>query len=409
MSGYRQAEQDLLFGVLDALPCPAALLNREGQSAYINERGETCGLDKCDMAALPAVKACLRGEERPPGWVSLIESETGAPTGLTGLAEIYPVRVGDTKLGALFMLRPDVARSDGYDALPYESAVMGQFRERLSRLSLMGVPALFLGEEGSGRAAFARALHEMGPRPQDPFVLVSCRGDGEQALDDALFGDITHPGALRGFSGTVCLERLDALSPALQSKLLALLQNRSFPDGIPLLVRLSALGPPDLESMTADGRFDAGLYARLALMPLRLPALRERGEDILPLARHFLQQYAPLADTQINGFSREAEQLLLSYSWPGNVKALDDAVLTAVGQCTGHFIEPEHLPIERDTALSDLHKLRQGFSRQRIEEALALHGHTVDGKRRAAKELGIGLSTLYRLMSDKNQKIGGRI
>jgi len=404
MQDYHQAEQDLLFGVLDALPCAAALLSREGQPAYVNPKGDACGLSSFDTGALPLVREALRGKTPPAGWVTLrarSDAAFGAASdSLSGLAEAYPVRVDERLMGALFMLRPDVTYTEDFDALPYVSEAMEELRTRLTRLSAIGVPALFLGEEGVGRAAFARALHDMS-RPGEPFCEVSCRVEDEDALDRELFGDIPHPGALRALSGTVFLTGVDALSPHLQRCLLALLQNKMFSDGMPFLARLSASGPPRLETMVQTGQFDAGLYARLSVMPVQIAPLRERSEDILPLARYFLRRYSALFGDPVTEFSPDACRTLQNYAWPGNIKELEDVVLEALLHGAGGEIKSQHLPIPADGVKADLHRQRQGFTRKRIEEALALHGRTVEGKRRAAKELGIGLSTLYRLIGDK--------
>ncbi len=412
MDAYHQAEQNLLFGVLDALPCPAALLNRRGEVAYVNPRGAACrpDLSRCRFSALSAVQAGLRGETPPAGVVSLEadpeehpdggDAPAGSPEGaLSGLLEVYPVQVDGLVLGALLMLRPDVVRSDDYDTLPYASAVMVTLRERLARLSVMGIPSLFLGEEGTGRAAFAHALHNMGSLAKQPFTPVLCRTGDTLSLEQALFGDIVRPGALRKLSGTAFLDNVDGLPPGMQQRLSELMKRRAFPDGMPLLVRVSASGPPDLEDIARQGGFDSGLYARLSVMPVRIPPLRERPEDILPLAEHFLRQYSALAGAAAASFSEEARHMLVSHTWPGNLRALEDAVMWAVGSCHDGVIQPTHLPFSSDTMPIHLQEMRSGFVKQRIEESLSVHGHTVEGKRRAAKELGIGLSTLYRLIS----------
>ncbi|MCL2747410.1 MAG: sigma 54-interacting transcriptional regulator [Oscillospiraceae bacterium] len=404
MEDYHQAEQDLLFGVLDALPCPAALLNREGQPAYMNPKGELCKLPSYEVSAVAQVRDCLRDGAPHAGWAelrALPDPGQDAPADrLSGFAEAYPVRVDGHLLGVLLLLRPEVGSSEGYDSLPYVSEAILSLRAKLSRLSAIGVPALFLGEPGTGRASFARMLHEIS-LPGDPFSPVACRTKEQSELERELFGDIPHPGVLRALKGTVFLSGIEELPLPFQRRLLALLQSRIFPDGMPFLVRLSASGPPDLENMAASGRFDPGLYARLSVMPARIPPLRDRPEDILPAARCFLTRYATLSDAPSADFSKESCRILMSHTWPGNVKELEDAVVSALSQCTGDVILPEHLPVGTAGAKLDLHEQRQGFTRRRIEEALALHGNTVEGKRIAAKELGIGLSTLYRLLGEK--------
>ena len=403
MEDYHRIEQDLFFGVLDALPCPVALLNKEGQAAYINNKASVLHLETFDLGAIAQVRDCLRESAPCSGWVEL---RAAAPGGsavaerVSGFAEAYPVRVDDELLGALFMLRPSVGISESYDSLPYASAVMMSLRSRLTRLCAIGVPALFLGEKGVGRADFARLLHDMS-KPGEPFVRVSCRVSDTDILEQELFGDIPRPGALRALQGTVFLSDADTLPLSFQRRLLTLLHSRAFPDGMPFLARLSASGPPDLKESAETGEFDAALYARLAVMPVTIPPLRERPEDIIPLARCFLSRYAALTDAPARNYTDKALETLLTYSWPGNVKELEDAVVAALSRCLEGEIKPQHLAIEGGGKRQDLHEQRQGFTKRRIEEALSLYGHTVEGKRRAAKELGIGLSTLYRLMGEK--------
>ncbi len=417
MESYHQAEQNLLFGILDALPCPAALLNRTGETAYVNPKGESCvpSLDRCAFSSLASVQACLRGESPPASWITIpanasedaedSEGEDAVPPlrSLSGLLEVYPIKVDDILLGVLLMLRPEVKRSDDYDMLPYVSTAMEPLRERMTRLSFMGVPALFLGENGTGRAAFARALHNMGPLADAPFTMVPCRMDDPNALDQLLFGEIAHPGALRQLSGAVFLHNVDSLPLPLQHRLATLMQSREFPDGMPLLARISASGPPDMSSLVELGQFDATLYARLSVMPIRIPPLRERTEDILPLAEHFLRRFAAMAGHPDLKFTGEAKHALLHYDWPGNIRELEDAILSAVGRCQEDAVDAKHLPFSANDSTLGLHQMRVGFVQRRIDDALAVHGYTVEGKRRAASELGIGLSTLYRLMNKSHQ------
>lgn len=390
MEDYREAEQNLLMGVLDALPYPLALLNREGAPAYVNPRGEACrpSLYECGLEELPIVRGCLAGESVTGGWVTL----PGGGVSLSGLAEVYAVRAGETTVGALFLLRPDIPRAGRYDSLPYVSEAMAECRRRLERLHLLGVPALLLGEEGTGRASFARALHTMQNARDVPFTEIDCR---RPEIERILFGEA---GALRVMSaGSLFLHCVEGLPLPVQRRLADVIKNRSLEDGALVGVRFMASGPSDLASWTGD-RFDRGLYARIAVMPLCLPALRDRPEDILPLAGWFLknaaQNYAA-----IPALSEGAQRALLSFPWPGNLRQLEETVVTAMENCGGGVIEARHLPIELVSGSESLQHMRLDFNRRRIEAALAVYGHTVEGKRMAARELGIGLSTLYRLLA----------
>ncbi|MDR2670335.1 MAG: sigma 54-interacting transcriptional regulator [Oscillospiraceae bacterium] len=395
---YREAEQTLLFGVLDAIPCPVALLNREGEAAYVNPMGEACepSLYECDIASLPIVQKCLGGTAAVGGWVTFT-TEEGT---LTGQAEVYIVRSETVTMGALFLLRPDIPRLGRYDVLPYASKAMEAVWTQLERLSQFGTPVLFLGEPGTGRSSFARALHAIQNTPDTPFVEVDCRTVDEKGAQRLLFGSESRPGVLRSMSsGSLYLKDVHCLPMSAQRHLSEVIRHRTL-DEAPVSVRFFASGPPSFEEVLADGRFEQTLHDQLAVMSLNIPPLRERPDDILPLAGWFLARIPKNGD--IEGFSDEASHALVRHAWPDNVRELEAVVTEAVGRCAKGFIQPAHLPFfeaEKPRAKESLQDMRLDFNRQRIEAALAVYGHTVEGKRRAAKELGIGLSTLYRLIA----------
>lgn len=402
---YREAEQTLLFGVLDAIPCPVALLNLEGEAAYVNPMGEACepSLYDCDISHLPIVKKCLAGTASVGGWVTFT-TEEGT---LTGQAEVYIVRSETTTMGALFLLRPDIPRMDRYDALPYASKAMRAVWTQIERLSQFATPALFLGEPGTGRSSFARALHAIQNTPDAPFVEVDCRTVDEKGAQRFLFGSESRPGVLRSMSsGSLYLKDIHCLPLSTQRHLSEVIRHRALNE-TPVSVRFLASGPPSFDEFLEDGRLEQALYEQLAVMPLTVPPLRERPDDILPLAEWFLAHIPKNGD--IEAFSEEARRALVQHTWPDNVRELEAAVTEAVGRCTrGGAIQPAHLPFfakESTRSKESLQDMRLDFNRRRIEAALAIYGHTVEGKRRAAKELGIGLSTLYRLTAREEPKL----
>jgi DNA-binding NtrC family response regulator len=236
-------------------------------------------------------------------------------------------------------------------------------------------------------------------------VEVDCRTVDEKGAQRLLFGTESRPGVLRSMSsGSLYLKDIHCLPLSTQRHLAEVIRHRTL-DETPVSVRFLVSGPPSFEEFLAAGQFEQTLYEQVAVMPLTVPPLRERPDDILPLAGWFLAHIPKNGD--IKGFSEEARGALVHHAWPDNIRELEAVVTEAVGRCTEAFIQPKHLPFfeaEKPRAKESLQDMRLDFNRQRIEAALAVHGHTVEGKRRAAKELGIGLSTLYRLIASEESK-----
>jgi DNA-binding NtrC family response regulator len=281
---------------------------------------------------------------------------------------------------------------------------------RLARsIAQASLPVLLLGETGTGKEVLARALHNASPRAAKPFVPVNCGAIPGELLESELFGHVRgafsgavsdKPGLFEAAAGgTLLLDEVADLPPLLQVKLLRVLQdgevrrvgsNRS----LALDVRVFAAAHDDLEALVAMGRFRADLYYRIKVLSLRLPALREREEDILPLARHFLA----LERNPPHQLAPATEQLLLAYSWPGNIRELSNAMRSAATVATGKVIEPHDVPEEllRDPAattppgaLQTLAEVEKGHV---LAALRACHGVQAD----AARVLGIGRNTLWR-------------
>ena len=276
---------------------------------------------------------------------------------------------------------------------------------------------LLLGESGTGKEVFARAIHQWSDRRGEPFVAINCVGLGKELLESELFGH--EKGAFTGahqlkkgkmelaHGGTVFLDEVGDISAELQTKLLRFLQEREFErvggtQPIPVDVRVIAATNRDLSRAIKDGRFREDLYYRLNVIPISLPPLRERIEDIPALAQFFLKRFA--ADTKkiYAGIAKEAEGRFLAYGWPGNVRELANVIERAVVLGQGPEITDDDLPlriavtdIERtDGALSYRHAVDAARA-DVIRKALA---HTQGNRAAAARVLGMHKTHLLNLI-----------
>jgi DNA-binding NtrC family response regulator len=228
----------------------------------------------------------------------------------------------------------------------------------VERLASSQASVLIQGESGTGKDLFARRLHEQGPRRGHPFLKLHCPSIPENLLESELFGHErgaftdareTKPGKLElAAQGTVLLDHVEELPLALQAKLLRVVEERRFERlggtrTIRVDVRFVATAQGDLRAAVAAGRFRDDLYHRLGVVPLTLPPLRERTEDILPLAEAMLRRLHERG-TPARQFSPAARDLLRGYSWPGNVRELETAVERAALLAAAPQITREHFP-----------------------------------------------------------------
>jgi two-component system response regulator HydG len=282
------------------------------------------------------------------------------------------------------------------------------------RVASAGVTTLLTGPTGAGKEVLARVLHDASPRRNGPFVGLNCGAIPESMIEDLLFGH--EKGAFTGATrdhrgvfeqaegGSLFLDEIADMPYALQVKLLRVLQERQVTrlgaqGSIPVDVRLIAATNKDLAAEVEAGRFREDLYYRLNVVHVAMPPLRARENDVLTLARHFLDRFARENEKVLEGFSERAAAKLIAHRWPGNVRELENAVERATVLAEGSVIEEGDLPIEVSSAG------RQGvqipgstmaeIERHAIEATLdAVGGSTA----RAAEMLDLSIRTIqYRL------------
>jgi two-component system, NtrC family, response regulator AtoC len=295
----------------------------------------------------------------------------------------------------------------------------------VTKIAKSNASVLIMGESGSGKELIATAIHYNSPRCNGPFIKINCGAVPEGLLESEFFGH--EKGAFTGATarrrgrfeqangGTIFLDEIGDIAAGLQVKLLRILQEREFErvggnETIKTDVRVIVATNRDLEGMVRAGTFRQDLYYRLNVVNLRVPALRERPDDIRLLADHFLQKFAFENQREIIGFDDNVHQTLLNYAWPGNVRELANAVESAVIMSTGSVILLEDLPRniisselkphseavpESGETPKSLKETVKEFERQSIIQALDRN----NGSRvKTARELGISRrSLLYKL------------
>jgi DNA-binding NtrC family response regulator len=307
-------------------------------------------------------------------------------------------------------LRDEVARQHGLDRFIGQSRAMQAALEQIRAVADSDSAVLLLGESGTGKELAARALHWHSARRAGPFVAVNCAAMPEALLESELFGH--EKGAFTGahrkrpglfaeaHGGTLFLDEVGDVPVALQGKLLRALQDKAVrPVGaersVQLDLRVIAATNRDLAAHVHAGKFREDLYYRLAVIPIRLPALRERPEDIPLLAEHFLAAAASRLGKPLTSFSAEAMQWLRGHRWPGNVRELENIVERAAALAAGPEIGLDDLGIEftLTPGVPSTRPTLDEVERQYIRRVLT---EVRGDKSAAARILGVSVRTLQR-------------
>jgi len=271
---------------------------------------------------------------------------------------------------------------------------------------------LIEGESGTGKELFARAIHDLSPRKKQLFVAVNCSALPDTLLESELFGYKAgaftdarkdKPGRFRlAENGTLFLDEIGETAPSMQVKLLRVLQEKTYEplgatQSVEHNVRIIAATNKDLDVLVREGSFREDLYYRINVFKIILPPLRERMEDIPLLIDHFIERFNVLQKKSIQGVSEEAMSVLMSYSYPGNIRELANIIERAFILCKTDLIEKKTLP-ESLFAMSANHKDSEVSSLRDVEAAYLLNALKQNNwdRQKTARQIGIHKSTLYR-------------
>ncbi len=304
--------------------------------------------------------------------------------------------------------------------LEFTTPAMREVMDVLLRAAKTSASILICGENGTGKSIAARAVHQQSPLSDKPFVTVSCASLSKELLESALFGHAkgSFTGAVKDLwgkvkaaaGGTLFLDEIGDLPMDIQPKLLRLLQEREYErvgENITRHadMRVIAATNRDLKKSLAEGAFREDLYFRLNVITVVMPPLRERQDDLLRFAEHYLKYFAAQCGRRLKGFSKEAMACIAAYPWPGNLRELRNAIERAVILARGNELVAEDLPAElrglptAGTIASDgQQQIGSAITMQKIEE---LHLRKVlertPGMTEASEILGIDRATLYRM------------
>ncbi len=313
-----------------------------------------------------------------------------------------------------------------FDDIIGRSQPLIQVKDQALRVAGGNSTVLITGESGTGKEVFARAIHSASPRESGPFVSVNCGAIPETLLESELFG--YEGGAFTGArregkvgkfeladGGTIFLDEIGEMPLHLQVKLLHVLQDRVVErvggnKKTPVDVRILAASNQDLEGMMHEGKFRKDLYFRLSVIPLHIPPLRDRKEDIPLLIEYCLEKYSRTIGKNIKQVSPEVMEYLLQYYWYGNVRELENAVEYAVNMAAGDLITIQNLPprirkfTEERSRLTnqDLKARLKDYERKILNDYLGRYGTSYQAKINIARELNVSRATLYRKLEEHN-------
>lgn len=315
-------------------------------------------------------------------------------------------------------LRTELETTYSFDNIIGKSEKMRRLFARIQRATEGDITVLIQGESGTGKELVAKSIHYNSPRKAGPFVAINCAAIPESLIEGELFGH--ERGAFTGavarrrghfeqaHTGTLFLDEIGDMPLALQARLLRVLQERKFKrvggaGDVDIDIRVLTATNQNLTDALKTGTFREDLYYRISAFPILIPPLRERREDILPLANHFLKKYATTAGKSIRAISVDALQVLMKHDFPGNVRELENAIESAVLLETTDLLQQRSLPLEllravsqtTTSSLTDASVIRPlgEVERKAILHALKVTDNNIS---RAAQALGIDRSTLHR-------------
>jgi formate hydrogenlyase transcriptional activator len=367
------------------------------------------------MKAVIDAAVALSGEDSDSGW----PRATACPT--RGIDDV-PANRNSPNSGTL-CLDGEISPEDNFEGIIGQNGLMGNLRKQLRVVAPTNSTVLILGETGTGKELVARAIRNLSPRCECPFVKVNCAAIPSGLLESELFGH--ERGSFTGAiarkmgrfdlanGGTIFLDEIGDIPLELQPKLLRVLQEQEIErlgstQTLRVNVRVIAATSRNLPQMVADQKFRSDLYYRLNVFPIRLPALREHAEDIPLLVRHFVKMFSARMEKSIDCVSSEAIKQMQQYHWPGNIRELQNVVERAVILSLGTMLRLPLSELKASDSLSQILRVNDPFwpaitlreaEREHILKALAKTNWIVGGINGAASILGLKRTTLVSKMS----------
>lgn len=367
----------------------------------------------------------MSNRERVSNYETVLRDANGAP--LPVQIQIDLLLNGEEVIGALEIIRnlsPHLDsgekqnRPSGFRALVGKSKKLLEVLDLVASASSSTATVLLEGESGTGKELIARAIHQMGPRRDKPFIAVNCASLPEELLESELFGHMKgafttaiydRPGRFElADHGTLFLDEIGDMSPAAQAKVLRVLQEHEFErvggtKTVQVDVRIIAATNKELAQAVGEGLFREDLYYRIRVFPIRVPPLRERKDDIFPLIKHFMAKFSRETGKQITNISPKALDFLLSYPYPGNVRELENMIEHGFVTSPGPTLLIENLPKPVIPPTKEVHLPSiQGGVLASQERALVIK--TLEemnwNQVKAAERLGISRSTLWRRLKE---------
>jgi DNA-binding NtrC family response regulator len=320
------------------------------------------------------------------------------------------------------------AEEDGVADAPPPAGMLGTSRpmrrvhEAIRKAARTNATVLITGESGTGKELAARAIHYGGPRASAPFVPINCGGIPEGLLESELFGHVkgAFTGAVTtraGFfqtadGGSLFLDEIGEISPAMQVKLLRALQEKSIvmvgsSRPAPIDVRILAATNKDLFARVRKGLFREDLYFRVNVITIEMPPLRERGEDILLLARHFAAKHAEVQGRAVPRFSDNVIRAFLGYQWPGNVREMENLIQRLIVMTEAETIEARDLPAPMRFSAGGGAGLRRTLAEVEAEHIRHVVASVGGNKTQAASILGIDRKTLREKLKEAGEETDG--
>ena len=415
ITGY--ARRDIVGRTCTTLNCTSCELAREGPGCHwcvMFEKGELkkqrCSILRQDGQTVQVLKNASVLKDRD----GVVSGAVETITDITNLVE---------KETQIESYRRELAAEDRFHGMIGTSRPMQRVFELIENAAVSDAPVIIYGESGTGKEMVARAIHEAGSRRRGPYIKVNCAALNEALLESELFGHVkgAYTGAHKSregrfeaaHGGDIFLDEIGDLPLSTQVKLLRVLEEKVVErvgdhQPISVDVRFISATNRDLSALIAKGAFRDDFYYRINVIPIHIPRLRERIEDIPLLARSFFNRILLKSEKKLDGISKAAMDRIMAYAWPGNARELKSAFEFAFVSCPGGMIGPEHLPPQitatdlpepvESEPVAGTQSLDE-IKRQRLMDALAQS----DGNRtEAARLLGISRTSVWKQIKRYN-------